>query len=349
MDYNDNDHQTLNQEKVEEKLDYGTQSFIIKHPLKINFTLWSNKTAADNNLSWKATGLLSYLVTLPDNWRVVVNHLATVKKCGIKVVRSALKELEKNRYICSYQPRDDQGRMLPTVYVVFSIALSKTEMKEFKKSLPRYLFRHAEKRHADNGTLLNTNSNNTNKNKKEGKPPKVVTTDPYEIKLTEEERSTLHERIGEDRTKDYIEALYLHLKSIGKPKKYKCHYSAILNWYQRDAKSRNTQPDGTQKPIKQIEGEKKMIENIQSKYFVYRENCSDLWIIENFLEVEGDYILDKKRNYRAKSSLSKYVDRLLNGGYVNVDSFKIFAQKEFNEASSILNCSNMGNKIFNNN
>ena len=68
-----------------------------------NFTVLDNKTIKDPALSWKATGLLCYLLSLPDNWKVISEHLASVKTDGITVVRSSLSELEEAGYIRRYR------------------------------------------------------------------------------------------------------------------------------------------------------------------------------------------------------------------------------------------------------
>lgn len=53
----------------------------------------------DETLSFKATGLLVYLLSKPDNWTISYRHLATIKKEGAHAIREALKELADAGYL----------------------------------------------------------------------------------------------------------------------------------------------------------------------------------------------------------------------------------------------------------
>ncbi|MDU7472120.1 MAG: helix-turn-helix domain-containing protein [Paenibacillus macerans] len=66
---------------------------------------------SDERLSWKAKGLLGYLLSKPSNWRVYVSDLVKRSKDGKDAVYSALKELEAAGYIERRQLRDPDGIM----------------------------------------------------------------------------------------------------------------------------------------------------------------------------------------------------------------------------------------------
>ena len=53
-----------------------------------------NHHMKDKTLTLKAKGLLSVMLSLPENWNYNVRGLATLSRDGIDSVRSALKELE---------------------------------------------------------------------------------------------------------------------------------------------------------------------------------------------------------------------------------------------------------------
>ena len=60
----------------------------------------ANAALCDERLSWKARGLLAYLLSKPDNWRVIVSHLvAQSDKDGKTSVMAGLEELETVGYI----------------------------------------------------------------------------------------------------------------------------------------------------------------------------------------------------------------------------------------------------------
>ena len=67
-----------------------------------NYTVMSNVHLRDKKLSWKAKGIHSYVLSLPDDWEIRVNHLITVSTDGEKSTRSGLKELYDNKYWQKY-------------------------------------------------------------------------------------------------------------------------------------------------------------------------------------------------------------------------------------------------------
>ena len=58
-----------------------------------NFTVMSNHHFKNKNLTLKAKGLLSLMLSLPDDWNYNMQGLATLSRDGIDSVRSAIKEL----------------------------------------------------------------------------------------------------------------------------------------------------------------------------------------------------------------------------------------------------------------
>lgn len=64
-----------------------------------NFTIINNDIIRNHHLSWKARGLLVYLLSQPDNWRTSSAHLASISPEGIHAVRTGLKELEEYGYL----------------------------------------------------------------------------------------------------------------------------------------------------------------------------------------------------------------------------------------------------------
>ena len=64
-----------------------------------NYTVMSNYHLQDKNLSLKAKGLHSYMLSLPDNWNYSVQGLVSISKEGVKAINSILKELKENYYL----------------------------------------------------------------------------------------------------------------------------------------------------------------------------------------------------------------------------------------------------------
>ena len=59
-----------------------------------NYTVMSNHHFKNKNLTLKAKGLLSLMLSLPDDWNYNMQGLATLSRDGIDSVRSAIKELD---------------------------------------------------------------------------------------------------------------------------------------------------------------------------------------------------------------------------------------------------------------
>ena len=64
-----------------------------------NYTVLSNYHLRDENLSYKAKGLLSFMLSLPEDWNYLINGLVRVSKEGVKAIKSILKELQKYGYL----------------------------------------------------------------------------------------------------------------------------------------------------------------------------------------------------------------------------------------------------------
>ncbi|WP_328344736.1 helix-turn-helix domain-containing protein [Micromonospora sp. NBC_00421] len=78
-----------------------------------DFFILRNAVARDKRISYVARGILSDVVSRPDNWRITAESLAasTVKGEGIKTIRRALNELEKAGYLERKRVRGDDGRI----------------------------------------------------------------------------------------------------------------------------------------------------------------------------------------------------------------------------------------------
>ena len=87
----------------------------------VNYTVMSNYHLQDKKLSLKAKGLLSYMLSLPDDWDYSLKGLATGCKDGIDSVRSAVHELEDGGYLCRSKVRDARGRIIDYNYEVFEL------------------------------------------------------------------------------------------------------------------------------------------------------------------------------------------------------------------------------------
>lgn len=93
---------------------------IIKNRSKVEFAQIPNEALADKRLSLRATGLLSYLLSLPYDWDVYTSEIVTHHTDGIKSLNSALKELIKFGYIERVKTRGEKGHYSGYEYSVFN-------------------------------------------------------------------------------------------------------------------------------------------------------------------------------------------------------------------------------------
>lgn len=101
----------------------------MKTIIKINavkdFTQITNNTIRDGRLSWAATGLLLYLLSLPEEWDVSVTDLACRKRTSKYEVRKLLAELISSGYVEAYSERDKNGRIYKGRYIVYEVPQTK--------------------------------------------------------------------------------------------------------------------------------------------------------------------------------------------------------------------------------
>ena len=131
----------------------------------VNYTVMSNHHLQDKRLSLKAKGLLSYMLSLPDDWDYSLKGLTTGCRDGIDSVRSAVHELEDGGYLCRSKVRDARGRIIDYNYEVFE--LPQKERIE-KRPAPVPNSPSSENPMSgfptlENPTQQNTNKQNTNK------------------------------------------------------------------------------------------------------------------------------------------------------------------------------------------
>lgn len=128
---------------------------------KNNPYLLLNKTCLqDNFLSWKAKGLHSYLMSLPDDWKINLNDLKKRSSCGRDATASALNELIKYGYVKRIARRDNNTKKLlgGFDYEVYETPIKIEEEKQ-NTVLPKNGFpENRENRKSENPSLLNNNN-----------------------------------------------------------------------------------------------------------------------------------------------------------------------------------------------
>ena len=116
-----------------------------------NYTVMANYHLRDKELSFKAKGLLSYMLSLPEDWDYSLNGLASVSKEGIKAIKNIITELKEKGYLKINRLRKENGQY-QYEYLI----------REIPEGIePEYQKGYAVKGESEKGIQINTNKQNT--------------------------------------------------------------------------------------------------------------------------------------------------------------------------------------------
>lgn len=102
-----------------------------------DFTVMSNHHLRNVALSLKAKGLLSLMLSLPENWDYTTKGLARICKDGVDSISAALRELEKHGYLTRQRIRDRHGRLGDIEYTIHEQPVQAPSNKEVSLSPKR--------------------------------------------------------------------------------------------------------------------------------------------------------------------------------------------------------------------
>ena len=83
------------------------------------YTVMSNHHLRNKELTLKAKGLLSQMLSLPEDWDYTLAGLSYINRESIDAIRTAVWELEKAGYITRRQGRDEKGKMTAIEYTIY--------------------------------------------------------------------------------------------------------------------------------------------------------------------------------------------------------------------------------------
>ncbi len=83
------------------------------------YTVMSNHHLRNKELSLKAKGLLSQMLSLPEDWDYTLAGLSLINREKIDAIREAVRELERAGYIVRSRERDEKGRLRGAEYVIY--------------------------------------------------------------------------------------------------------------------------------------------------------------------------------------------------------------------------------------
>ena len=83
------------------------------------YTVMSNHHLRNRELTLKAKGLVSQMLSLPEDWDYTLAGLSHINRESIDAIRTAVWELEKAGYITRRQGRDEKGKMTAIEYTIY--------------------------------------------------------------------------------------------------------------------------------------------------------------------------------------------------------------------------------------
>ena len=125
-----------------------------------NFTTISNYHLRDKNLTLKAKGLLTQMLSLPEEWDYSLEGLACINREKIDAIRSAVKELEQAGYIVRSRKRDSKGRLCGADYIIYEQPPNLPTAQEYAEYGPEEDTPSLEEPTADLPTLENPTQDN---------------------------------------------------------------------------------------------------------------------------------------------------------------------------------------------
>ena len=141
------------------------------------YTVMSNHHLRNHALSLKAKGLLSQMLSLPDDWDYTLQGLAQINKESIDAIREAVRELERTGYIKRSRERDERGCLRGTVYTIYEQPHAGPTSEEPAQEKPTLEKPMLDLPTLENPTQLNTES--TKKRKRQSKDSSITDSIPF--------------------------------------------------------------------------------------------------------------------------------------------------------------------------
>ena len=146
------------------------------------YKVMSNHHLRNHTLSLKAKGLLSQMLSLPDDWDYTLKGLAQINKESIDAIREAVRELERAGYIKRSRERDERGCLRGTVYTIYEQPHAEPTPEEPTQEKPALNNPTLEKPMLEKPTLENPmqlNTESTKKRKRQSKDLSITDSIPF--------------------------------------------------------------------------------------------------------------------------------------------------------------------------
>ena len=86
-----------------------------------NYTTINNTGLKDTRLSWKAKGILAYILTLPDDWIFYMEEVTKHSKDGIASLKAGMKELKECGYVKRFPIKGEDGKISKWEMIIYEV------------------------------------------------------------------------------------------------------------------------------------------------------------------------------------------------------------------------------------
>lgn len=135
-----------------------------------SYVVIENSMFEDSRISYKAKGILGYLLTKPDGWIVKIPDLINHGMDGEKSLRAGLKELKTYGYLTYYRTKNGKGEFNGIIWEYDDVPFEPDsdenphadfrQVDETQENSPHAYYRHDDKRHAENRHAENRHDEN---------------------------------------------------------------------------------------------------------------------------------------------------------------------------------------------
>ena len=213
-----------------------------------NYTHMSNYHFKEKNMSLKAKGLLSQMLSLPEDWDYSIAGLVAINKENESAIKNTLDELKEFGYlkVTKLMPNETESGRIEYVYDIFEKPQKQEGEKQGVENLGvEFLGLENQGQYNTNNKITNNKIINNNK-KEKYKKEKYGTYG--RIKLTTDEYSRLIKEFGEDFINNQIELLDEYVETNNNKNKY-TNFNLVLRksirekWFDRNNKNHKIERD----------------------------------------------------------------------------------------------------------
>lgn len=157
-----------------------------------NYTMMSNQHLKDKRLTLKAKGLMSVMLSLPENWDYTLRGLSAISKEGVDAISEAVKELERSGYVIRNRKRDERGRLSGTEYLIYEDCHMNSQPAQ---DAPKPEKPKQENPRLENPVQEKPVQENPKQEKPEQENPAQLNTNPQKTKKSKTDISRTHQSI----------------------------------------------------------------------------------------------------------------------------------------------------------